>query len=97
MGPADSQSPPVQRASIMVTGYDGPEERRWVEDWLKRWAGQVRVARFGADNVFTWDVEGPPEAIAEVPEEYKLSDTPWAPRPRPPTGERADRRHGRRR
>ena len=81
----------------MVLGYDGSEERRWVEDWLKRWAGQVRVARFDADNVFTWDVEGPPEAIAEVPGKYKVWNSRWAQEPRPPAKERADRRHGKRR
>ena len=87
---------PMQRASLMVTGYDGPDDRHWVEAWLKRWAGQVRVARFSADNVFTWDVEGPPEAIAEVPGQFKLYNTPWAPADYPPARERADRRHGKR-
>jgi hypothetical protein len=80
----------------MAMTYDGPQDRQWVERWLRKWAGRVRVARHNANDVFTWDVEGPPEAIAEVPERLKVWDTPWAPHVYPPARERGDRRHGRR-
>jgi hypothetical protein len=81
------------RASIMAMTYDGPEQLRWVRNWLKRWEGKVHVVRHAADNVFTWDVEGPADAIAEVPDDLQVL-TPWSQQPYPPVHERKDRRHG---
>lgn len=45
------------------------EDFLWVQIWLRRWYGIVRVASYrSSGNEHVWDVEGPDDAIAEVPE-----------------------------
>jgi hypothetical protein len=86
------------RSSIFVAtvSEQGKADDRWVQEWFARWGDRVRVAgESGSSPDWTWHVEGPPEAIAEIPERL-LSVTEWSKAPHPPIRERKDRRHGRR-
>jgi hypothetical protein len=48
-----------------------------VQDWMKRWEGKVRVADYSSGGwEHIWDVEGPPEAINELPPEL-LCSSEW--------------------
>jgi hypothetical protein len=45
-----------------------PPEFIWVEEWLKRWENEVRVVDYSTGGwEHLWDVEGPAEALREVP------------------------------
>ena len=86
------------RASIFVAVIPphGEAHYRWVQEWLARWGDRVRIAgESGSWPDWIWDVEGPAEAIAEIPEVLSLI-TDWSKKPYPPVHERKDRRHGRR-
>ncbi len=38
-------------------------------DWLEKWKGKVKVTSYSSGGwEHLWDIEGPSEAIAEVPE-----------------------------
>jgi hypothetical protein len=46
----------------------GEEDYRWVQEWFARWGDRVRVERdSSSDPDFLCDIEGPAEAIAEIP------------------------------
>ena len=58
------------RATIFVDIIDaaGEEDYRWVQEWFARWGDRVRIERdSSSDPDFLCDVEGPAEAIAEIP------------------------------
>lgn len=45
------------------------EDFFWVQTWLQRWYGVIRIAKYqSGGHEHVWDVEGPDDAIAEVPE-----------------------------
>ena len=49
-----------------------------VSAWLEKWEGKVRAANYSTGGFeHIWDVEGPTEAIAELPEEW-LCDSEWS-------------------
>jgi len=49
-----------------------------VRAWLKKWEGKVRVADYSTGGYeHLWDIEGPEEAIAELPKEW-LCDSKWS-------------------
>jgi len=49
-----------------------------VHAWLAKWAGKVRVADYSTGGFeHVWDVEGPEEAIAELPSGW-LCDSKWS-------------------
>jgi hypothetical protein len=62
---------------------DDPDDERpadyvWVEAWLERWKGQVRVVDYSTGGwEHLWDVEAPPEAAAEIPE-HLLCGSAWS-------------------
>jgi hypothetical protein len=63
-------SEPLKRATIFVEhpGPRAPPEFFWVQDWLARWEGKVRVADYHSGGwEHCWDVEGPVEAINQIP------------------------------
>jgi len=67
------------RASIFVMdGDDTPSEGfRWVVEWMTRWEGQLRIARYSSGGwEHSWDIEGPKAAIAQIPHDY-LSESDW--------------------
>jgi hypothetical protein len=56
---------------------DGPEFTL-VKEWLKRWEGKVRIADYSTGGwEHIWDVEGPEEAIAELPPDLLVASK-WA-------------------
>jgi hypothetical protein len=70
----------IKRATIFVDHPDEgePPELRWVIDWLKRWKQQVIVADYSTGGwELLWDVEGPEEAIGEIPGELRCGSE-WA-------------------
>jgi len=86
------------RASIFVAtvSEQGKADDRWVQEWFARWRDRVRIAsESGSGPDWIWDVEGPPEAIAQIPERISCI-TDWSKKPYPPIHERKGRRHGRR-
>jgi hypothetical protein len=93
-----SDQPKLVRATLFVAAVSerGEAEYRWVREWFARWGDRVRIERDdGSDPDYYWDVEGPAEAVAEIPEELTcLSE--WSRRPYPAARERKARRHGRR-
>jgi hypothetical protein len=62
---------------------DDPGDERsadflWVEAWLERWKGQVRVVDYSTGGwEHLWDVEAPPEAAAEIPD-HLLCASAWS-------------------
>jgi hypothetical protein len=49
----------------------------WVEGWLERWKNKVRIANYSSGGwEHLWDVEGPEEAMIEIPADY-LCDGDW--------------------
>lgn len=76
---ADETGAVLNRATIF---YDQPgrEERsdlRLIHQWCERWESQCRISIYGRDGWILWDIEGPSQAIAELPTEV-LSDSGWA-------------------
>jgi len=70
----------LRRATIFVDhpGNGTPPELSLVQEWLKRWEGKVRVADYSTGGwEHLWNVEGPPEAIDELPTEL-LCSSEWA-------------------
>jgi hypothetical protein len=62
----------------MDPGEERPPEYLWVKAWLERWEGQVRVADYSSGGwKHCWDVDGPEEAIREVPDDYQCRSE-WA-------------------
>jgi hypothetical protein len=60
------------------SGNEPSEDFRWVEAWLTRWGSKVRVADYSSGGwEHCWDVEGPLEAIAEVPD-HLLCGSAWS-------------------
>lgn len=61
------------RATIIVS-VDVPEERAAAEAWFTRWRPQLSYC---SDNtgcgccIDSWNVEGPGEAIAEIPDDLR--------------------------
>jgi hypothetical protein len=71
------------RATIFVAiiGPDGDEDYRSVQLWFARWGDRVRIEKdCSSDPDFLCDVEGPPEAIAEIPERM-LCSSRWSNEP----------------
>lgn len=59
-------------------GDERPREFVWVEDWLKRWSDEVKVVDYSTGGwEHLWDVEGPADALREVPREIRCSSE-WA-------------------
>lgn len=62
---------------------DDPDEKLsedvlWVRAWLERWKSKVRIANYSTGGwEHLWDVEGPEEAIGEVPEGLRCCSA-WA-------------------
>ena len=66
------------RATIYVDHVESSKDFDFVEDWLKKWEGKVRVADYSTGGwEHTWDVEGPEEAILEIPTEW-LCESKWS-------------------
>ena len=87
----------MRRATIFVDNVDHPSpDYRWAQEWLTRWSGQVRVVDYATGGwEHMWDVEGPEEAIAEIPDRLSAVSA-WSQQPYPPSGERKQRQHHRR-
>jgi hypothetical protein len=50
----------------------------WVDAWLQRWKGRVRVVNYSSGGwEHLWNVEAPSEAVAEVPE-HLLCESEWS-------------------
>ena len=68
----------MPRATIIVS-VDNPDEIRAVDDWFARWRDGLshlsENERCGC-CVNIWNVEGPPEAIAELPAGV-CAESPW--------------------
>jgi hypothetical protein len=59
-------------------GNEPSADYRWVAAWLERWRDVVRVADYSSGGwEHLWDVEGPPEAISEVPD-HLLCGSAWS-------------------
>ena len=81
---ADGQEPQTNvHATIFVAIIDpeGEEDYRWVQEWFARWGDRVRIEKdSSSDPDFLCDVEGPAEAIAEIPERM-LCGSSWSNEP----------------
>ena len=92
------EQPPLVRATIAIMDAEREPspEARWVRSWFERWGEAVRVANYSTGGFeHLWDVEGPPEAIQELPEEF-TAISEWSRKPYGAVRERNARRHGRR-
>lgn len=70
----------MRRITIFAdeSGDDPSADAQWVRAWLERWQSRVRVAHYSSGGwEHLWDVEGPPEAIAEVPI-HLLCESAWS-------------------
>ncbi|WP_161958044.1 hypothetical protein [Azospirillum palustre] len=69
----------INATIFTMDSYDVPSfDYAWVERWLKRWNGQVVVVDYSSGGwEHIWDVSGPREAIAEIPERF-LCASKWA-------------------
>lgn len=70
----------LRRATIYVDhlGDGTPPELQLVLDWLDRWQDNVRVVDYSTGGwEHSWNVEGPVEAITELPPDL-LCDVDWA-------------------
>jgi hypothetical protein len=66
------------RATIFVMHDEDSDDLDVVTAWLEKWEGKVRVANHSTGGYeHIWDVEGPQEAIAELPKEW-LADSKWS-------------------
>lgn len=66
------------RYTIFVDHVDDATDFLLIQDWLKRWEGKVKVADYSTGGwEHIWDVEAPPEAVAELPEEF-LCSSEWS-------------------
>jgi hypothetical protein len=68
----------MARATVCVA-VDSEEEVQAAEAWFTKW--RDRLDAVSGDSgcgccVHMWDVEGPPEAIAEIPDSIS-ADSPW--------------------
>src|SRR5688572_14327535 len=59
----------------------------WVDSWLRRWKGQVRIVNYSSGGwEHLWDIEAPSEAVAEVPahllcaSDWSNPEFTWSPR-----------------
>src|SRR5688572_26182787 len=96
--PPRQSATPLVRASIFVMDpdEDASPDYQWAIAWFESWGAQVRVADYSSGGFeHLWDVEGPADVIAEIPERLRAI-TSWSQKPYPPVKERNDRRHGRR-
>lgn len=51
-----------------------PPEFVWVQQWLERWKDEVRVVDYSTGGwEHLWNVEGPVEALREVPMEIRCA------------------------
>jgi len=63
---------------IAIIDPDGEEDYRWVQEWFARWGKRVRIENdSSSDPDFCCDVEGPAEAIAEIPQRM-LCSSEWS-------------------
>ncbi len=70
----------MRRITIFAddAGDEPSADVQWVRAWLERWQPRVRIADYSCGGwEHLWDVEGPPEAIAEVPT-HLLCDSAWS-------------------
>lgn len=70
----------MQRITILADDAGGgpSADVQWVRAWLVRWQSRVRVANYSSGGwEHLWNVEGPPQAIAEVPT-HLLCDSEWS-------------------
>ena len=66
------------RATIFVEHVDDSDDFDVVSAWLKKWEGKVRIENYSTGGFeHIWDVEGPEEAIAELPKEW-LCESTWS-------------------
>lgn len=71
---------PLKRITIFVLDRDDKdsEEYLWVEKWLAKWGTTIHVAGYSTGGYeHIWDIEGPEDAISEVPNEF-LCDSAWS-------------------
>lgn len=66
------------KATIYVDHVDNSEDFDFVEVWLKKWEGRVRVTNYSTGGwEHIWDVEGSEEAISEIPPEW-ICESKWS-------------------
>ena len=85
--------PATQRGSLVAL-VDSPEEVRAAKEWLRKWDERLtyQSPQKGCGCcILQWDVEGPHEAIAEIPESMRAI-TDWAPMPKAFEGRRHHKR-----
>jgi hypothetical protein len=70
----------IKRITVYIedAGEEPSREFVWMQAWLARWVDQVRVADYSSGGwEHVWDLEGPQEAVEEVPAEW-LCSSEWA-------------------
>ena len=66
------------RATIFVEHDKDSDDFDVVTAWLEKWEGKVLIVNHSTGGYeHIWDVEGPKEAIAELPKEW-LADSKWS-------------------
>lgn len=66
----------MTRATIFVDHIDDSAAFDLVIGWLERWKDSVRVEDYSTGGwEHMWDVEGPDDALSELPAEYLCSST----------------------
>jgi hypothetical protein len=70
--------PNMKKATIYVDHVDSSKDFDFVQAWLKKWEGKVRVADYSTGGwEHTWDVEAPNEALSEIPSDW-LCSSKWS-------------------
>jgi hypothetical protein len=84
----------LRRITIFAddAGDSPSDDYLWVRAWLDRWNSKIQIAHYSSGGwEHLWDLEGPEEAIAELPT-HLLCCSEWASpeifRARPPAKKR---------
>ena len=68
----------MTRTTLFVEHFESAEDYDRVTSWLERWKKGVHVADYSTGGYeHIWNVEGPDEALSELPQEYFCSSE-WA-------------------
>ncbi|MGR2739665.1 hypothetical protein ACUY1T_14540 [Billgrantia sp. Q4P2] len=68
----------MQKVTIYVDHVDDASDFDFMQEWLKKWEGVVRVTDYSTGGwEHIWDLEGPEEAISEIPKDWHCSSK-WA-------------------
>ena len=68
----------MKKVTIYIDHVDDDTDFIFMHEWLEKWKGSVRIEDYSTGGwEHTWDLEGPEEAIAEIPKDWHCASK-WA-------------------